>query len=157
MASHQRPKPLIRSVLENYNAKDVPAKTEGASQSADQPARPRIGVSVGTLSSSWAPVAQGLLPQGAYVANVEKNSPADTSGLKIGDIIVEAGGETVTNQSELIAKLQQMKEGDIVKLKVYRVAGLPEALENSELLDKMGKGEYLDFEVQLLILDPSNM
>ncbi len=150
-------KPLIRSVLENYNAKDVPAKTEGASQSADQPARPRIGVSVGTLSSSWAPVAQGLLPQGAYVANVEKNSPAETSGLKIGDIIVEAGGETITNQSELIAKLQQMKEGDIVKLKVYRVAGLPEALENSELLDQMGKGEYLDFEVQLLMLDPSDM
>ena len=44
-----------------------------------------------------------------------------------------------------------------MKLKVYRVAGLPEALENSELLDQMGKGEYLDFEVQLLMLDPSDM
>ncbi len=150
-------KPLIRSVLENYNAKDVPAQAEATKQPADQPARPRIGVSVGTLSSNWLPVAQGLLPQGAYVANVEKNSPAESSGLKVGDIIVEADGATISNQSELITRLQQMKEGDIVKLKVYRVAGLPEALENSELLDQLGKGEYLDFEVQLLILDPSNM
>jgi serine protease Do len=150
-------KPLIRSVLESYNSKDVSVQAEATQEPADQPARPRIGVSVGTLSSNYLPVAQGILPQGAYIANVEKNSPAETSGLKIGDIIVEADSQTISNQSQLIAFLQQMKEGDTVKLKVYRVPGLPEALENSELLDQLGKGEYLDFEVQLLILDPSHM
>ncbi len=150
-------KPLIRSVLESYNAEEVQAQAETKEEPKDQPARPRIGVSVGTLSSNYLPVAQGILPQGAYVANVEKNSPAETAGLKIGDIIVEADGETISQQTQLIAKLQSLKEGDFVLLKVYRVPGLPEALENSELLDQLGKGEYMEFKVQLLVLDPSDM
>ena len=150
-------KPLIRSVLENYNPSGAQAQAKPDQTQPVQPSRPRIGVSVGTLSPNWAPVAQGTLPQGAYVANVEKGSPAEAAGLKIGDIIVEADGTAITTQTGLITKLQGMKEGEFVQLKVYRVPGLPEALENSELAQKLGRGEYLDFKVQLLILDPSHM
>lgn len=155
-------KPLIRSVLENYDAQAVEAEAARVreeearkAEQADKP-RPRIGVKIDTVGR-YLPASQGIVPQGAFIAEVEENSPAQAAGLKVGDIIVEADGEIITTQTQLIEKLQTLKEGDYVQLKVYRVTGLLDALQNTSKLSELGKGEYLDIKVQLLILDKMNM
>jgi serine protease Do len=151
-------KPLIKSVLESFDEAAAIAQAEiRQGESSQNPARPRIGVTVATMAPSYLPVAQGLLPQGAYIVAVEANSPAETAGLQAGDIVVEANGDIVKTQTQLIEKLQTLKEGDFAQLKVYRVEGLPEALEDSNLLDSLEQGEYMDFSVQLLMLDPVGM
>ena len=151
-------KPLIKSVLESFDEAAAIAQAENRQAEGSQnPARPRIGVTVATMAPSYLPVAQGLLPQGAYIVAVEANSPAETAGLQAGDIVVEANGDIVKTQTQLIEKLQTLKEGDFAQLKVYRVEGLPEALEDSNLLDSLEQGEYMDFSVQLLMLDPVGM
>ena len=151
-------KPLIKSVLESFDEAAAIAQAENRQgESSQNPARPRIGVTVATMAPSYLPVAQGLLPQGAYIVAVEANSPAETAGLQAGDIVVEANGDIVKTQTQLIEKLQTLKEGDFAQLKVYRVEGLPEALEDSNLLDSLEQGEYMDLSVQLLMLDPVGM
>jgi serine protease Do len=152
-------KPLIRTVLDAYDANEVKAQAkmnQGATAELETP-RPRIGVSIGTLSTSWQPIAQGLLPQGAYISNIETNSPAEKAGLKVGDIIVEVNGGAMTTSSQVIAKLREMKEGDFVTVKVYRAEGLPAALENPEFISEIGKGEYIELSVELLMIDPVGM
>ncbi len=152
-------KPLIRSVLESYDAEAVKAQAEANKAAAEAErgltGRPRLGVSITTLSPGFQPVLEGTLPQGAYVEEVEKGSPAETAGLRRGDIIVEANGVTVSQQTQLIEQLRGLKEGDEVKLKVYRVEGLPQALENLQALQNLGKGEYLDLTAVLRVLEPS--
>ena len=156
-------KPLIRSVLESYNEGDSKAQAgENKKDSAGKTdtsmlEKPRMGVTITTLASNYLPVAQGLLPQGIYVVEVEDNSPAQAAGLKAGDIIVEADGEVMTHQSQLISKIRELKEGDKITLKAYRVEGLPEILKDSNLLEKLGTGEYLDFTVELVILSHTGM
>lgn len=155
-------KPLIRSVLESYNAEEAKAQAsqeEAGEGNTDTSMlnKPRMGVTVSTLASNYLPVAQGMLPQGAYVVEVENNSPAQVAGLKPGDIIVEANGDVITHQSQLIDKIRQMNEGDKINLKAYRVEGLPQALEDSSKLSELGQGEYLDFTVELLILSNTGM
>ena len=152
-------KPLIKTVLEAYNADEVKAQAEANKNAAaeDEAPRPRMGVSIGTLSTGWQPVAQGLLPQGAYISNVEANSPAEKAGLKVGDIIVEVDGDAMTTSSQVIAKLREMKEGDFAAIKVYRAEGLPAALENPELVSEIGEGKYIEISVELLMIDPVGM
>lgn len=155
-------KPLIRSVLESYNAQEAEAQAEKVREEeariAEEKAnpKPRIGVKIGSVGN-YLPDSQGIVPQGAYVAEVEANSPAQAAGLKVGDIIVEADSEVITTQTQLISKLQAMKEGDYVQLKVYRVEGLIDVLENGAQLNSLGKGEYIELSVQLLILDKTDM
>lgn len=155
-------KPLIRSVLESYNAEEAEAEAArvreeeaGQTSEAGTP-KPRMGVRIGTVGNHL-PASQGVVPQGAYIVEVEKSSPAEAAGLKVGDIIVEAGGEVITMLSQLINKIQAMAEGDMIQLKVYRVEGLLDALRDPAQLSSLGKGEYLDIEVQLLILDQTAM
>ena len=155
-------KPLIRSVLENYNAEEAEAEAarvrEEEAKKAEEAGtpKPRMGVRIGTVGN-YLTVEQGIVPQGAFIAEVEKNSPAEVAGLQLGDIIVEADGEVITLQTQLINKIQAMNEGDFIQLKVYRVPGLLAALEDPVRLSNLGKGEYLDISVQLLILDHTDM
>ena len=154
-------KPLIREALEGYDAKEAEAaaakaREKEAATKDDGTPKPRIGVSVGSIGS-YLPDSQGIVPQGALVSEVEKGSPAENAGLKRGDIIVEADGEVISDQVQLVTKLQAMNAGDRVKLKVYRVDGLFEALQDMNKLAALGKGEYLDVEVELKILDHTNM
>ena len=148
-------KPLIRQVLESYDESLVREQAErnrAAEAVVPGAPRPRMGVSIGTLAESFQPVAAGLIPKGAYVSGVEADSPAMAAGLQVGDIIVEANGTVITDHTQLIQLIQGMNEGDTVRLKAYRVAGLPAALEDTRLFSSLGEGQYLDFTVELRIM-----
>lgn len=57
---------------------------------------------------------------GAYVLQVNTDSPAVTGGLKEGDVIVVLDGKKIEGISELIKSLYKYKPGDKVELKVMR-------------------------------------
>ena len=57
---------------------------------------------------------------GIVVAKVMPGEPAENSGLKAGDIIVEVNGQKVKNSAELRQKIGSLPPNSTAKLKVYR-------------------------------------
>jgi serine protease Do len=120
------------------NSEEV--KTEGTDKGLS--GKPRMGVTVSTAKDT-----QGLLPRGAYVVEVQKDSPAEAAGIKVGDIMVEVNGEVITSVSQEIEIISRLKEGDEVAVKVFRPA---------EVVDgqiKSTAGEYVDLTVKLAVVD----
>lgn len=58
--------------------------------------------------------------EGVIVSDVKRGSPAERSGFKVGDIIVELNGEHVLNEESVSAIVSEGKAGDILKMKVLR-------------------------------------
>ncbi|MEO0195801.1 MAG: Do family serine endopeptidase [candidate division WOR-3 bacterium] len=59
-------------------------------------------------------------PYGVIITDVVKGSPAEKSGLKEGDIIVEIDGKEIKNSLQLRSYVQSKKPGESVKVKVLR-------------------------------------
>ena len=57
---------------------------------------------------------------GALVAGVSTNSPAQEAGLQEGDVITAVNGEAITGSSDLKSKISSSEVGDILSLEVYR-------------------------------------
>jgi serine protease Do len=57
---------------------------------------------------------------GVLVAEVMKGSPADTAGLKAGDIVVELGGSAIKEVPDLQRRVAAVKPGQTMKLTVIR-------------------------------------
>ena len=142
-------KPMLKTVLESY---DENAIQTAQAQTPAAP-RPMIGVTVRTLTAGEAQKLDGTLPNGAYVVKVEPNSPAQAAGIKKGDIIVEADGEVLAHSTHLIEVLAQHKEGDTVKLKIFRAEGTDDVAS----LNTIGESEYVDLEVMLQLLEDVTM
>ena len=117
-------------------------KAAGTESTGDLKGKPRMGVSVQTVGDT-----QGKLPRGVYVAEVEKDSPAEAAGLQAGDIMVEINGQVITNVEEEIEILSKLKEGDEVNAKVFRPSTVN---ENGGI---SSEGEYIDITVKLAIVD----
>lgn len=79
--------------------------------------KPYIGVTVTDVSSQS--IAYGL-PEGAAVASVTEDSPAQEAGLQENDIITSVNGEEITGSSDLVSIVQSSSAGDVLKLSVYR-------------------------------------
>lgn len=141
-----------KALIEDVLSGKVKGNQTGSSASNDNPT-PRIGVTISTLNqSNNAAVAEGKLPSGVYVSEVEDNSPAKLAGIAVDDIIVEIDGQRITNTTEMKAYLADKKEGDVIKIKVYRVPDLRTYQNVNDIPD----GEYKDFDVTLAILDKVN-
>ncbi len=152
-------KPLIREVLEKYDASQVAQanivdQKSGESSGAQNtdPNKPRMGVTITTLNPGSSLVLDGTLPQGAYVSEVEANSPASSAGLKAGDIIVEAGGTVVRDSQELVEKLSAYKAGDKVEIKFFRAENLDEIVKGNKDAGTLGEGAYQTVSVELKVL-----
>ncbi|MBQ7184624.1 MAG: trypsin-like peptidase domain-containing protein [Clostridia bacterium] len=142
-------KPLIEEVLRDYSGTALSAS--GTNSGDDSMlSKPRLGVTVTTLSSSTT----DKLPLGALVLKVEEGSPAAEAGMMVGDVIVAVDGSVTSSSSALIEKVKEYKEGDTINVKVYRAAGMEEALGDGTSLDleKIGDGDYIDVSVTLRII-----
>ncbi len=79
--------------------------------------KPYIGVSVTNVSSESQQLG---LPQGAAVAEVVADSPAEASGLQINDIITAVNGTAVSGSTDLVNTVKAASIGDELTLSVYR-------------------------------------
>lgn len=140
-------KPLIEDVLAGKTT-DAQANNAG-NTSLTTAEKPRIGVTVANLNTNLAAVVNGVLPNGAYITEVEAGSPAEKAGLIAGDIVVEVDGNIIKSTTEMINILQNKQAGDTAAMKVYRVEGL----NDMESFEEIPDGEYIDVTVELAILD----
>ncbi len=140
-------KPLLEDVLSGKTS-DAQANQQN-NNSLTTAEKPRIGVTVANLNTNLAAVANGDLPNGAYITEVEAGSPAEKAGLVAGDIVVEIDGTIIKNTTEMINILQNKQAGDTVNMKVYRVEGLNEM----ETFEEIPEGQYIDLVAELAILD----
>jgi serine protease Do len=82
--------------------------------------RPYLGVAYRMISKEVA--LQNSVSAGAYVQIVSDNSPAQKSGIEIGDIITEIDGQKLNDNDngDLIKVLNKKKIGQEIKLKIWR-------------------------------------
>ena len=80
--------------------------------------RPYIGI--GGVNIDNVTAEKYNMPQGIYVQEVEKSSPASLAGIKVGDIIVKADGKKVTSMEKLNEIKYEKKVGDKFNLVVKR-------------------------------------
>ena len=77
--------------------------------------------------------------QGALVANVSKDGPADKAGIKVGDVIVEFDGKEVKDSGDLPIIVARTAVDKKVRMKVVR--------EKKEVVLSVAVGELKDEEV----------
>ena len=77
--------------------------------------------------------------QGALVANVSKDGPADKSGVKVGDVIIEFDGKEVKDSGDLPIIVARTPVDKKVRMKVLR--------DKNELTLNVAVGELKDEEV----------
>jgi serine protease Do len=77
--------------------------------------------------------------QGALVANVSKDGPADKSGVKVGDVIVEFDGKEIKDSGDLPIIVARTPVDKKVRMKVLR--------DKKEITLNVGVGELKEEEV----------
>ena len=149
-------KPLITEVLRDYNGDNVTRGAQAANgnePTAPLYGKPRLGVTVGTLSNA----SRYGLPQGAVVKAVDAGSPAEEGGILPGDIIVEVDGNLISSTSALTSLLGNYQEGDEVSVKVYRDEALASQIDQDSWdMTDVGNGSYVDLTVTLRMVDDLN-
>ena len=79
-----------------------------------------LGVRIQEVSKEIAEVEKLKKIEGALVASVGENSPADKAGIKAGDIILEFDGKKIDTMRTLPKVVANTKVGKSVQLKIWR-------------------------------------
>ena len=79
-----------------------------------------LGVRIQEVTKEIADVEKLEKPEGALVASVSENSPADIAGIKAGDIILEFDGKKVDTMRKLPKLVAQTEVGKRVKIVIWR-------------------------------------
>ena len=147
-------KPLIEEVLSGKTVSNgTSADSSKDSGSVAPESRPRMGVKVQTISASNSgAVAAGALPTGAYISEVEKDSPAEKAGLQVKDIVVEVDGTIVSSSQEMVNAMASKKAGDTVEIKYFRMEGDESKWESYDDI----QGDYHTVTVELAMLDETH-
>jgi Do/DeqQ family serine protease len=104
--------------------------------------RPWIGIACQDLTTDIASSLGLASPRGALVARVDKDSPAEKAGLKVGDLIVKAGDRDIGDAAAFDYRLAVAGIGNSLTLQIWRdgelteisvVAGAEPKLDDSDL------------------------
>ena len=96
-----------------------------------------IGLSMQTVNAQNARSNGLSVNQGAYVAEVVANGPADQAGIQQGDIIVAMDGEEITSADGMVLAVRSHEIGDTVTVTVVR------GTETKDLTVTLGSDEAL--------------
>ncbi|KRC19410.1 DegQ family serine endoprotease [Acidovorax sp. Root219] len=99
----------------------------------------QLGVAVQEVNQAFAESFQLDKPEGALVASVTKDSPADKAGLQAGDVIRQVDGQPIVASGDLPAWVGQAQPGQKARLSVWR-QGKPVEL-TATLGDASDKGK----------------
>ena len=89
-------------------------------QATGKVTRGRLGVGIQSLTKELAQSFKLDQPVGAAITNVEKGSPADRAGLKVGDVILSYNGKKIEDPNELPRLVAATKPGEKAALEVWR-------------------------------------
>ncbi len=79
-----------------------------------------LGVRVVTVTEDHVKALGLKVNSGALVTEVIKGSPADKSGIKVGDVIIRVNNQKVSNAAELVAIIHSYTPNDVVRVLVDR-------------------------------------
>lgn len=79
-----------------------------------------LGVSIQELTSDLAKALNVKTAKGALIADVVKNSPADKSGLKRGDVVIAFNGKEISDIGDLQNKIGATAVGETVQITVLQ-------------------------------------
>lgn len=77
-----------------------------------------MGIRLESISQDMSALYK--IPQGVYVIEVDKGTPAEAAGMLSGDIIVKFGGDKISSYQDLQDVLQYYAAGDTTQLTVKR-------------------------------------
>jgi C-terminal processing protease CtpA/Prc len=101
--------------------------------SKETSSRAWLGVSVQDVTADQAKELGLKKPEGAYVNDVVKKSPAETAGIQKSDVIVEFNGRQIYDADGLVSAVKKTEVGAKVKVIVVRKG------ERKDLLATIGK------------------
>ena len=99
---------------------DVAMRVVDQLKSQGHVSRGWLGVQIQDVTRELAESFGMKKPQGALVAKILDKSPAESSGIQIGDIITEFNGQEIISSAALPPMVGMTKIGDTAKLKVLR-------------------------------------
>lgn len=99
----------------------------------------RLGVSIQDVNQAFADSFKLDKPEGALISSVEAGSPADKAGIKSGDVILKANGQSIVASGDLPTLIGNALPGEKVALEVWR-QGKREEL-SAKLTDASDKQE----------------
>ena len=79
-----------------------------------------LGVNTVSLNDSTRDRLGGVSGSGAFVISVSAGTPAESAGLRAGDVITRVGGDRVTSSDELGSAIRKHKPGDSVEVRWQR-------------------------------------
>lgn len=79
-----------------------------------------LGVVVQQLTPSLVEAYKIPVKEGAIIADVQVDSPAEKAGLERGDVIIAIDGQKVKGTQDVILFIRNKMEGDKVEVEVYR-------------------------------------
>ncbi len=81
--------------------------------------RPYLGIRYKMISRDLALLNE--VPEGAYIQEVVKDSPAEKAGVKAGDIVTKIDGQKVAGEDTTVSKtISSKKVGDKMELTIWR-------------------------------------
>ncbi len=80
----------------------------------------RLGIAIQEVNQALAENFGLKSPTGALVSSVEKDSPADKAGIKVGDVILKLDGKEISRSSDLPPMVSALKPGSKIRLDVWR-------------------------------------
>jgi len=79
-----------------------------------------LGVTVQQLTASLVEAYKIPVKEGAIIADVNADGPADKAGLQRGDVIIGIGGQDVKNSQDVVFLIRNKMQGDKVPIEIYR-------------------------------------
>lgn len=98
-----------------------------------------IGIGISDVTPDEAKFFKVNNASGAVVTQVEPNTPGAKAGLKVGDVITDLDGKTMSDAGELQAQVGEMQPGTTIHLKVLRDGS---SINVPVTLEAMTKGEH---------------
>lgn len=111
--------PIRRTVIVR-DGKVITDDTKGPVEMLLRGPRAYLGVSLTNLSPELREHFGTSKDAGVLVESVQKDSPADKAGVRVGDIVLAIDGASVRSAGDLRTALQEKKDGDSVRIEVLR-------------------------------------
>ena len=115
-------KPAIDSLRKGGGSTSVSATKDlnGYNSAWDVAYNATNGTSFLGVSTESAPAASAYPDGGALVDQVQNGTPAQQAGIQPGDVIVSAGGQSVSSPADLSAAITAHKPGDRIQISWFR-------------------------------------